>query len=88
MLAIPKHMAMVLHVKQENQYFGLDLLTWAAPRARFVMTMGSLPFKDAISLISWYSYAYGYVFATQIRNPWPGEKDAMNSDSCHLSSAD
>ena len=86
MLAIPKHMAMVLHVKHEHQYFGLDLLTWAAPRAPFVMTFGGLPFKDAISLISCYSYAYGYVFATKIRNPWPAEKDAMNSDSCLLTS--
>ena len=72
MLAIRMHMAMILHVKQENQFLELDLLTWAAPRALFVMTFGGLPFKDAISLISWYSYAYGYVLATQIRNPWPG----------------
>ena len=69
MLAIRKHMAMILHVKQENQFLELDLLTWAAPRALFVMTFRGLPFKDAISLISLYSYAYGYVFATQIRNP-------------------
>ena len=69
MLAIRMHMAMILHVKQENQSFELDLLTWAAPRAPFVMTFGGLPFKDGIFLISWYSYAHGYVFATQIRNP-------------------
>ena len=41
MLAIRKHMTMILHVKQDNQCFRLDLLTWAAPNAVFVMTFGN-----------------------------------------------
>ena len=66
-------MAMILHAKFENTLFGMDLLICGAPNAYFVRTLKGLPFSDAISAISWYSYAYGYVFATPTRNPWPGQ---------------
>ena len=66
-------MAMILHAKFENQYFGMDLSISGAPNAHVLVTFKCLPLSDAISANSLNSYAYGYVFATPTRNPWPGE---------------
>ena len=66
-------MAMILHAKLRNHGLGLDLLISGAQNAHCLKTLKGLPCSDAISADSWYSYAYGYVFAIQTRNPWPGE---------------
>ena len=64
---------MILNVKLRNHWLGLDLLICGAQNAHFLRTLKRLQFIHAISAISWYSYAYGYVFATPTRNPWPRE---------------